>query len=77
MDKTTGSKISFMSDHPELGRLDSIDIYADDVLDGVYSYERNIFMCDNYLLLFGLINPNCYLSLFSSKCKLFQQEWAV
>lgn len=48
MDKTTGSKISFMSDHPELGRLDSIDIYADDILDGVYSFERNSFMCDNY-----------------------------
>lgn len=48
MDKTTGSKFSFMFNHPELGRLDSIDIYADDVLDGVYSFERNSFMCDNY-----------------------------
>ena len=39
MDKTTGSKVSFMAIHPELGRLDSLDIYADDQIDGIYLYE--------------------------------------
>lgn len=30
----TGSKVQFMSDHPEFGRLDSLDIYADENQDG-------------------------------------------
>jgi hypothetical protein len=34
MDKSTGSKVVLMSNHPELGRLDSLAIYADDVVDG-------------------------------------------
>lgn len=34
MDKVTGSKIPFMSDHPEFGLLDSLDIYADEYRDG-------------------------------------------
>lgn len=34
MDKVTGSKIPFMSEHPEFGRLDSLDIYADEHRDG-------------------------------------------
>lgn len=34
MDKTTGLKVDFMPSHPELGRLDSIDIYADEFRDG-------------------------------------------
>ncbi|XP_061167996.1 low-density lipoprotein receptor-related protein 4-like [Saccostrea echinata] len=33
MDKTTGVKITFMSNHPELGRLDSLVMYADDTVD--------------------------------------------
>ncbi|XP_056009049.1 low-density lipoprotein receptor-related protein 4-like isoform X1 [Ostrea edulis] len=33
MDKETGSKVTFMSNHPELGRLDSLAIYADDMND--------------------------------------------
>ena len=35
MDKNTGSKVSFMAIHPELGRLNSLDIYADDKIDGI------------------------------------------
>lgn len=34
MDKETGSKIPFMSEHPEFGRLDTLDIYADEHRDG-------------------------------------------
>lgn len=34
MDKITGSKIPFMSEYPEFGRLDSLDIYADENRDG-------------------------------------------
>nr|XP_022326442.1 low-density lipoprotein receptor-related protein 4-like [Crassostrea virginica] len=33
IDKTTGSIVPFMSHHPELGRLDGMDIYADDTID--------------------------------------------
>nr|XP_022326452.1 low-density lipoprotein receptor-related protein 4-like isoform X2 [Crassostrea virginica] len=33
IDKTTGSTVPFMSHHPELGRLDGMDIYADDTVD--------------------------------------------
>lgn len=34
INKITGSKVQFMSDHPEFGRLDSLDIYADEKQDG-------------------------------------------
>jgi hypothetical protein len=34
MDKSTGSKLTFMPNHPELGRLDSLALYADNVKDG-------------------------------------------
>ncbi|XP_062578036.1 uncharacterized protein LOC134239920 [Saccostrea cucullata] len=33
MDKSTGSKKVFMSNHPELGRLDSLAIFADERID--------------------------------------------
>lgn len=33
MDKFTGSKVSFMLNYPELGRLDSLDIYTDKTRD--------------------------------------------
>ena len=45
MDKTTGSKVSFMAIHPELGRLDSLDIYADDQIDGTCLFIFMIFCC--------------------------------
>ena len=35
MDKITGSKISFMDNYPELGRIDSMDIFAEDSIDGI------------------------------------------
>lgn len=34
VEKTRGLKAPFMADNPELGRLDSLDIFADDFLDG-------------------------------------------
>ncbi|XP_062587955.1 low-density lipoprotein receptor-related protein 4-like [Saccostrea cucullata] len=33
LDITTRSKVTFMSKHPELGRLDDLDIFADDTID--------------------------------------------
>nr|XP_022305770.1 low-density lipoprotein receptor-related protein 4-like [Crassostrea virginica] len=33
INKTTGSTVPFMSQHPELGRLGRMDIYADDSID--------------------------------------------
>nr|XP_022322606.1 low-density lipoprotein receptor-related protein 4-like [Crassostrea virginica] len=48
MDKITGSKIPFMSNHPELGRLDSIDIYADDVLDVSVSCFNKNGLCSTF-----------------------------
>lgn len=42
MDKTTGLKIKFMPDYPELGRLDTMDIYADEKRDSKsYPYHIN------------------------------------
>lgn len=34
VEKTRGLKAPFMADNAELGRLDSLDIFADDFLDG-------------------------------------------
>lgn len=34
INKLTGSKVQFMSEHPEFGRLDSLDIYADEIRVG-------------------------------------------
>lgn len=34
MNMITGLKVQFMSDHPEFGRLDSLDIYADEIRNG-------------------------------------------
>lgn len=38
MDKLTGSRVQFMSDHPEFGNLYSLDIYADEIQDGKLSW---------------------------------------
>nr|XP_034309187.1 low-density lipoprotein receptor-related protein 5-like isoform X3 [Crassostrea gigas] len=35
MDKLTGSRVNFMSDHPEFGNLYSLDIDADEIQDGL------------------------------------------
>ena len=35
MDKTTGLKVPFMSPIPELGEVVSLDIYADEFIDGI------------------------------------------
>lgn len=34
MDKLTGLKVSFMLEYPELGRLDDLDVYTDEIPDG-------------------------------------------
>lgn len=41
IDKKTGLKMEFMVNYPELGRVDSLDIYADEYLDG------NLSSCHN------------------------------
>lgn len=38
MDKLTGSRVNFMSDHPEFGNLYSLDIDADEIQDGKLSW---------------------------------------
>ncbi|XP_078326898.1 low-density lipoprotein receptor-related protein 6-like isoform X2 [Crassostrea virginica] len=48
MDKTTGSKVSFMAIHPELGRLDSLDIYADDQIDVSFSCSNKNGLCSTF-----------------------------
>nr|XP_022323823.1 low-density lipoprotein receptor-related protein 4-like isoform X2 [Crassostrea virginica] len=48
MDKTTGSKVSFMANHPELGRLDSLDIYADDQIDASLSCSNKNGLCSTF-----------------------------
>lgn len=44
IDKNTGLKVDFMPNHPELGRLDSLDIYADDLRDGKLDRYQNQIM---------------------------------
>lgn len=34
MDKLTGLKVSFMLEYPELGRLDNLDVYTDEIPGG-------------------------------------------
>lgn len=50
MHKETGSKIHFMSKHPEFGRLDSIDIFADEIRDVSSSCSRNNGLCSTFCL---------------------------
>lgn len=45
IDKKTGLKIPFMSDHPELGRLDSLEIYADEFRDVSTSCSKGNGYC--------------------------------
>ncbi|XP_061184427.1 low-density lipoprotein receptor-related protein 4-like [Saccostrea echinata] len=48
MHKTTGSKVTFMSNNPELGRLDSLAIYADDVVDVSLSCSQKNGGCSTF-----------------------------
>lgn len=64
MDKNTGLKIKFMSDVPELGRLDSLDIFADKNRDGKSLRYFNLiaFSCQRYKKGYGL--HYCFQILF-------------
>lgn len=42
INKTTGLNGPYMADNPELGRLDSLDIFADDFLDGAFVWSNKI-----------------------------------
>nr|XP_022325448.1 low-density lipoprotein receptor-related protein 4-like [Crassostrea virginica] len=48
MDKTTGSKVSFMSDQPELGRLGSLDIHTDGRRDVSVSCSNKNGLCSTF-----------------------------
>eukprot|EP00105_Crassostrea_gigas_P046569 XP_019930717.1 PREDICTED: low-density lipoprotein receptor-related protein 6-like [Crassostrea gigas] len=48
MNKRTGSKVQFMSDHPEFGRLDSLDIYADEFRDVNPSCSERNGLCSTF-----------------------------
>ncbi|XP_065930046.1 uncharacterized protein [Magallana gigas] len=48
MDKLTGSKVNFMTDHPEFGRLDSLDIYADEIRDISSSCSIKNGLCSTF-----------------------------
>ena len=49
MDKTTGLKVPFMSPIPELGEVESMDIYADEFIDGIN--KKNPFLFYLYYCL--------------------------
>lgn len=51
----TGSKIPFMSEHPEFGRLDSLDIYADENRDGNSINYYNILKQKLYFMQKGVV----------------------
>uniref|UniRef100_A0A8W8MRC5 EGF-like domain-containing protein n=1 Tax=Magallana gigas TaxID=29159 RepID=A0A8W8MRC5_MAGGI len=48
IDKNTGLKVDFMPNHPELGRLDSLDIYADDLRDVSSSCSTKNGLCSTF-----------------------------
>ncbi|XP_062594617.1 low-density lipoprotein receptor-related protein 4-like, partial [Saccostrea cucullata] len=48
INKATGSKVTFMSNHPELGELDSIDVYTDDLVDVSLSCSINNGNCSAF-----------------------------
>nr|XP_034317565.1 low-density lipoprotein receptor-related protein 2 isoform X4 [Crassostrea gigas] len=48
LDKRTGSKVIFMSNHPELGRLDGLDIYADESQDVSSSCSSKNGFCSTF-----------------------------
>ncbi|XP_078326911.1 low-density lipoprotein receptor-related protein 2-like isoform X1 [Crassostrea virginica] len=48
MDKTTGSKISFMDNYPELGRIDSMDIFAEYSIDVSTSCSNKNGFCSTF-----------------------------
>lgn len=47
IDKKTGSKVSFMSHHPEFGRLDSLDIFAD-IIQNDSGCSNNNGLCSTF-----------------------------
>lgn len=47
---TTGLKAPFMTDNPELGRLDSLDIFANDFLDGAFVWSNKIKDLHNVII---------------------------
>lgn len=47
---TTGLKAPFMADNPELGRLDSLDIFANDFLDGAFAWSNKIKDLHNVII---------------------------
>nr|XP_022326444.1 low-density lipoprotein receptor-related protein 6-like isoform X2 [Crassostrea virginica] len=48
IDKRNGSIVPFMSHHPELGRLDGMDIYADDTVDVSPNCSTNNGRCSTF-----------------------------
>ena len=67
MDKTTGSKVSFMSDQPELGRLGSLDIHTDGRRDGMY--RCNLFS-NIYCLIVTILAIQAQPEIGTKSCKL-------
>lgn len=53
MDKTTGLKVPFMSPIPELGEVESLDIYADEFIDGIN--KKSLSLLFELLFVFGQI----------------------
>uniref|UniRef100_K1QRM2 E-selectin n=1 Tax=Magallana gigas TaxID=29159 RepID=K1QRM2_MAGGI len=48
MDKLTGSKVSFMLEYPELGRLDNLDVYTDEIPDVRSSCSNLNGLCSTF-----------------------------
>jgi hypothetical protein len=70
VDKTTGSKITFMSNHPELGQLDSLAIYADDINDGkkiTFSRTQRMYFIKFKGAVPRFVDTKCFLfSMFKT-----------
>lgn len=61
---TTGLKAPFMADNPELGRLDSLDIFANDFLDGI----QGVFL--GYFLICMVKQNKRFALLYNNMCIL-------
>lgn len=67
---TTGLKAPFMADNPELGRLDSLDIFANNFLDGAFVWSNKIkdLHCYNMCFLGDFVKWNYVLKIVNKAC---------
>lgn len=69
--------MEFMVNYPELGRVDSLDIYADEYLDGNLSSCHNKYYSNSQKQKNILLRHDYGVFFLHSKFKLFVQKWIM